>query len=306
MLSALAFSCLLWTGSVAWSKYLRPQNIVVVAAESHITAVPRLQTAEARLRCLNLVASQLVGNLDVRELSSPRQAAAVWLTELILHTQVDGDLLVLGTDTKVAVVLTYAVLMCDDSDAARQLWTAVGNVASREAVLKWSGKWVALPGAVPWESRRFRALTQGAEGPRLLALLWCGGSSFAETTNCLRLGWPQLSPGGIVFIPEYWKHAKCRRATDDFRRQASILNPLYTVSEHTRPAFGFTRKSAVEGLVVRSFTSLAFADIEHRQHLSVNLTEESPLLKRSDKCCNIVQFSSDKCCRPHAVFWQSG
>ena len=50
----------------------------------------------------------------------------------------------------------------------------------------------------------------------------------------------------------------------------------------------------------------AFAEIERTQRLAANVSDDSPLLKRSDKCCNAKKFEAARCCKPHAVFWQSG
>ena len=126
----------------------------------------------------------------------------------------------------------------------------------------------------------------------------------------------------------------CRRATDAYRREAAVANPLYTVGEHSRQSFGFGRHDADGDRDVEAMGRLAaardggahqsaetargpaaltpatevhaFSDIERTQRLAVNVSDDSPLLKRSDKCCNAGQFDAAKCCRPHAVFWQSG
>ena len=65
------------------------------------------------------------------------------------------------------------------------------------------------------------------------------------------------------------------------------------------PAQGWAAVEATTGV-------RAFAEIERTQRLAANVSDDSPLLKRSDKCCNAKKFEAARCCKPHAVFWQSG
>ena len=99
-------------------------------------------------------------------------------------------------------------------------------------------------------------------------------------------------------------------------------NPLYTIGEGSRAEFGFVRRDdeasgqsgtraggrdVVAGTEQSAAQTLfTFSDIEKTQVLAVNVSDSSPLLKRSDKCCTAKRFDAGNCCKPHAVFWQSG
>ena len=146
-----------------------------------------------RLRCLNLLAGSLLGRYG--ELSSPRQASAVWLSELVSRLRVPGDLLDYGSKSEVAAVLLYAVVMCDTASPERQVWStkttwaatpggdelevrSACNSGGKVCVVpccsacparfvarrqEWANRWAALPGAKEfrWEQgdrTRLRAL----------------------------------------------------------------------------------------------------------------------------------------------------
>lgn len=222
-------------------------------------------------------------------------------------------------------MMLYAVVMCDAASQPNRL--VLSTSSSADDLSRWAGLWAAVPGAKEWSWEqgtfsRLHNLPKSEKPSHALALLWCGGSSFSSTISCLRVGWPRLSPGGIVLVSEYWKHKGCRRATDAYRREANVANPLYTVGERSRGAFGFAPPQDGDGAVEGGGDSKAeaaqterrrapnasflFSHIEQTQSLAVNVSEESPLLKLSDKCCNARMFDPSRCCRPHAVFWQSG
>ena len=195
-LSLLALSCVLWTAFVAWSKRQAQAQIFMLAHSPPLPApvggvTGGVDTDRWRPGCLDAVTRRLVGTLNVRELSSPRQATAIWLAQLVLNMRVEGDVLVYGADTHVAAVLLFAVLMCETS--SRQLWVTADRGAARDAIQAWSDR-DFKPNAVRWVTESARELVdsrmvegRAAQIPSL-ALLWCGGAEHADTIDCLRRG----------------------------------------------------------------------------------------------------------------------
>ena len=337
-LTALAVVCVLWTAVVAVAKYGASSSAApptaLLAAAAAATGVP-LTTAAAvpattlpaaaapavaepmgtasrapmarsiseRTRCLDLVMSEML--LIDSSVSSPRQAALVWLAELVVSQGVRGDFVESGSKHGGTAVLLFAALMC--SGEPRRLWT---DGDWRDGVREWAATWQQRPG-LAWRAEQLMRLpTQptapnapGALATDRIALLVCGGGSYEATASCLRRCYPLMRRGGLVLIEEYFKHAPSRRATDEVLREsdggAQALASLYAIGEHSRPHFGFSRKVGPRGGV-----PLAYADIGRYQVLAANVSEAHPLLQRDDKCCNPTGMDDLRCCRPHAALFQ--
>ena len=62
-----------------------------------------------------------------------------------------------------------------------------------------------------------------------LAVLRADGDMYASTTQILTFLYPKLSPGGYCIIDDYGALPGCRQATDDYRRQHGITEPLQPI-----------------------------------------------------------------------------
>ena len=342
-LTALAVVCVLWTAVVAVAKYgassttapptallaaaaaaagaplataavvpaaavpaaAVPAAAVPAAAEATAAAshAPMARSVSERTRCLDLVVSEML--LIDSSVSSPRQAALVWLAELVVSQGVHGDYVESGSKHGGTAVLLFAALMC--SGEPRRLWT---DGDWRDDVREWAATWQQRPG-LAWRAEQLMRLpaqptapnAPGALATDRIALLVCGGSSYEATASCLRRCYPLMRRGGLVLVEEYFKHPPSRRATDEVLREsdggAQSLASLYAVGEHSRPHFGFSRKVGP-----RSGAPLTYADIGRYQVLAANVSDAHPLLRRDDKCCNPTSMDDLRCCRPHAALFQ--
>ena len=104
-LSALAWMCVLWTVLVAGLRYgpfssPSPAATGVAAAAAAAAAAPPAESRRARSvaerhACLDLVVGEML--LIDPSVSSPRQAALVWLVELLVAQGVRGDVVESGS-----------------------------------------------------------------------------------------------------------------------------------------------------------------------------------------------------------------
>jgi hypothetical protein len=62
-----------------------------------------------------------------------------------------------------------------------------------------------------------------------LAVLRVDGDLYESTWDALSSLYPKLSRGGYVIIDDYGFWEPCRQATDDFRRQEKILDPIHDI-----------------------------------------------------------------------------
>ena len=200
--SRLASLCVAWTIALACLKYL------AVPLFSHPTIAAAATTA-AREQCLDTVVREMLLRVDAK-LSAPRQAALLFLAELVLRERVRGDFLEYGSADGGTAALLFAVMMCD-GDAGRRLWT-FGDW--RDELQRWAAVWQPRPG-LAWDSARLLRLAPPAQ-PGRVALLVCGGPTYRDTESCLRHA-PAVTRGGIVFVSEYWKHDGSRSAADSSR-----------------------------------------------------------------------------------------
>ena len=288
--SRLASLCVAWTIALACLKYL------AVPLFSHPTTAAAATTAarepQAREQCLDTVVREMLLRVDAK-LSAPRQAALLFLAELVLRERVRGDFLEYGSADGGTAALLFAVMMCD-GDAGRRLWT-FGDW--RDELQRWAAVWQPRPG-LAWDSARLLRLAPPAQ-PGRVALLVCGGPTYRDTESCLRHA-PAVTRGGIVFVSEYWKHDGSRSAADSSRGALRIGTPLFAVGEEARPTLGWRRDEPAGTLA-----SWRWADLVRVQRFAANVSEGDALLQRSDKCCGVASYdAAAACCRPHAAFWQ--
>ena len=132
--SRLASLCVAWTIALACLKYL------AVPLFSHPTTAAAATTAarepQAREQCLDTVVREMLLRVDAK-LSAPRQAALLFLAELVLRERVRGDFLEYGSADGGTAALLFAVMMCD-GDAGRRLWT-FGDW--RDELQRWAAVW---------------------------------------------------------------------------------------------------------------------------------------------------------------------
>lgn len=127
-LTVVAVGCVLWTLSLAIFKYASPSATFSLRSETDHILEKEVETdivdstLPDRQRCLNLLSSGLLGRFG-GALSSPRQAAALWLSELVLRLRVPGQMLDYGSPTEVAAVLMNAVHVCYLNGRTRRVWT---------------------------------------------------------------------------------------------------------------------------------------------------------------------------------------
>ena len=288
--SRLASLCVAWTIALACLKYL------AVPLFSHPTTAAAATTAarepQAREQCLDTVVREMLLRVDAK-LSAPRQAALLFLAELVLRERVRGDFLEYGSADGGTAALLFAVMMCD-GDAGRRLWT-FGDW--RDELQRWAAVWQPRPG-LAWDSARLLRLAPPAQ-PGRVALLVCGGPTYRDTESCLRHA-PAVTRGGIVFVSEYWKHDGSRSAADSSRGALRIGTPLFAVGEEARPTLGWRRDEPAGTLA-----SWRWADLVRVQRFAANVSDGDALLQRSDKCCGVASYdAAAACCRPHAAFWQ--
>jgi O-methyltransferase len=65
-----------------------------------------------------------------------------------------------------------------------------------------------------------------------LSILRLDGDMYESTIVALQALYPRLSPGGYVIVDDYGAVARCRAATDDFRREHGIDDPIAWI-DHT-------------------------------------------------------------------------
>ena len=70
--------------------------------------------------------------------------------------------------------------------------------------------------------------TVPAAAPRLrpIALLRLDGDWYESTRLCLEHLYPNVSPGGIIVMDDYWAWEGCRKATDEYRQTHQIITPI--------------------------------------------------------------------------------
>jgi hypothetical protein len=59
-----------------------------------------------------------------------------------------------------------------------------------------------------------------------LAVLRADGDMYESTTQILTYLYPKLSVGGYCIIDDYGADPRCRQASDDYRRQQGVTDPL--------------------------------------------------------------------------------
>jgi O-methyltransferase len=64
---------------------------------------------------------------------------------------------------------------------------------------------------------------------RRLAIMRLDSDRYESTMDSLRFLYPKLSPGGYVIADDYGVHAGCQAATDEFRREHGINEPLIEI-----------------------------------------------------------------------------
>jgi O-methyltransferase len=62
-----------------------------------------------------------------------------------------------------------------------------------------------------------------------LAVMRLDGDLYESTMDALTHLYPRLSPGGFVIVDDYGAMASCREATEDFRREEGIQEPLQEI-----------------------------------------------------------------------------
>jgi O-methyltransferase len=62
-----------------------------------------------------------------------------------------------------------------------------------------------------------------------LALLRLDGDMYESTIVALRALYPKLSPGGYAIVDDWGQVAACRRAVEDFRREAGVQDPVQDI-----------------------------------------------------------------------------
>ena len=160
-LSALAAGCVVWTAAVAFAKYF--PRVRTLAPIAPARDAPPTQSADERTTCLDLVVGEML-HLDPA-VSAPRQAALVWVAELLIAQGVRGDFVESSKHGGVAVLL-YAVLMC--SGGPRHSSASSRPIAAASA---------ASSSTVP-------AATPVAEGA--LELRGAGGGAATVSQRCTR------------------------------------------------------------------------------------------------------------------------
>ncbi len=62
-----------------------------------------------------------------------------------------------------------------------------------------------------------------------LSVLRLNGDMYESTMGAFRALYHKLSPGGYCIVDDYGAVVNCRKATDDFRQQRQILEPLQVI-----------------------------------------------------------------------------
>jgi O-methyltransferase len=75
------------------------------------------------------------------------------------------------------------------------------------------------------------SLPTAAEKLGPIALLRLDGDWYESTIICLNLLYPQLSPGGIVVLDDYYAWAGCKKATDEYRARHDIKTPMIRIDD---------------------------------------------------------------------------
>lgn len=89
-----------------------------------------------------------------------------------------------------------------------------------------------------WDEKRTRTLPgwfkdtlPDPRGMGALSFIRCDADMYSSTKECLDHLYWRLSPGGFVYIDDYWEFEACKRAVDLFRSEQRISEPLYTIVE---------------------------------------------------------------------------
>lgn len=81
-------------------------------------------------------------------------------------------------------------------------------------------------------------LPAAAEAIGPIAVLRLDNDWYRSTKFCLETLYPQVVPGGVVILDDYYQFPGCRRATDEFRETNKITAPIIETEEGTE---GFWR-----------------------------------------------------------------
>lgn len=64
-----------------------------------------------------------------------------------------------------------------------------------------------------------------------IALLRLDGDWYESTKVCLEHLYPRLTPGGVLVLDDYFAWAGCRKATDEYRAQHGITEPIIAIDQ---------------------------------------------------------------------------
>jgi O-methyltransferase len=171
------------------------------------------------------------------------------LVERILRERVPGDLLEAGVWRGGACIFMRAILKAYDV-TGRRVWVAdsfqglpepdpgkypadAGQdfhrytelAVSLEQVRGNFDKYGLLDDQVAFLQGWFKDTLPGAPIDRL-ALLRIDGDLYESTSDALRGLYDRVSPGGFVIIDDYHAVEPCRKATDEFRAERGVTDPL--------------------------------------------------------------------------------
>jgi hypothetical protein len=93
----------------------------------------------------------------------------------------------------------------------------LGHLRLNKAKVHFHAGW--FQDTVPREARHL--------GP--IALLRLDGDWYESTYVCLEHLYPNLSPGGILVLDDYWSWEGCRRAADEYRNAHNITNLIHRI-----------------------------------------------------------------------------
>jgi O-methyltransferase len=191
-----------------------------------------------------LYAQSMIGAARLRSLRE--------CVETVLSDDVPGDLIEAGVWRGGACVLMRAILAAH-GDQERSVWCAdsfaglpapdvARHPADRGIRLHREPELTVRRTEVEATFRRYRLLddrvrflegwfadTLPALAGRSWSLIRVDGDMFGSTMDALRNLYPGLSPGGFVIVDDYGAVDACRLAVDQFRREASIEEPLQRI-----------------------------------------------------------------------------
>ncbi len=70
-----------------------------------------------------------------------------------------------------------------------------------------------------------------AGGVGAISVLRLDGDWYASTKICLEHLYPQLSPGGVLILDDYFMWEGCRKAADEYREKGGITAPIIRVDD---------------------------------------------------------------------------